>query len=150
PDEEHGPYDPALEVLQEHDPVLAVDRVVEVLPVDPTRRRQPDGCGDLAPLAERPEHRRVPLGAPGRPGLDLIGEPRLIDEDDHRTPAAGFFYARPVVLDPGADHLLVALPGPDLGALHRPAQVAELDREVGRMIGHCPTLSDDIPDPGQG
>ena len=91
PDEDHGPPDPAAEVLQEHDHVLAVDRVVEVLLVDPTRCRQPDGRGDLAPLADRPEHRRPPLGAPRRAGLDLIGEPRLIDENDHRTPAAGFF-----------------------------------------------------------
>ncbi len=94
PDQDHRPTDSAPEMLQEHNHVLAVDSVVEVFLVNPTRRRQPDRRGDLTPLAHGPQHRRLPLGSPRRARLDLVGEPRLIDEDDHRSTAASFFLIR--------------------------------------------------------
>ena len=94
PDDDHRPTDLAPQMLQVRDRILAVDRVVEMLLVDVTRGRQADGRGDLASLADPPQHRRPPLGSPCLARLDLEREAGLVHEDDHGAPAASFFLMR--------------------------------------------------------
>lgn len=94
PDDDHRATDLPAEVLQVNDRVLAVDRVVKVLLVDPSGQRQSDRRGDLAPLAHAPQDGRLPLGCPRRTGPELVREPRLIDEDDHGALVASLFLMR--------------------------------------------------------
>ena len=81
-----------------------------------------------------PQLRGLSLGSPCCAGVDLERESRLIDEDNHGALAASSFDARPVSVQPGPDHLLVAFGGPDGWQMGRPAQVSEASREVIQMV----------------
>lgn len=94
PDQDHRTTDLPAEVLQVNDRVRAGDRVVEVFLGDPSRRRQSDGRGDLAPLTDPPRHRRLSLWGPRRARTEWVRKTRLVDENDHGTLALSLFWMR--------------------------------------------------------
>jgi len=94
PTEDHRTVDPTPEMTQQPDQIRPVDRMVKMFLGNPARQGQPDRRVDLTSLAHASQEGRPPLGGPRRTGPQVEREPRLIEEDDHRTPAASLFLRR--------------------------------------------------------
>jgi hypothetical protein len=63
---------------------------------------------------------------------------------------AAFFYPRPLLLDPAANRVLVALQSPALGLLRTPAQAVKQASDMVDVIGHAEALLDDLRNPRTG
>jgi hypothetical protein len=103
------------------DQVLSVDRVFRGLGGDCPREREGDHRGQLAPFADPPRHRCLPLRRPSGARSGPERESGLVDEDDLRLLAPSVFRVTDAVA--AFDQFPDASQGPALGlasGLERP------------------------------